>query len=74
MIKKWIFLSAVAFLSLIGCTAHIVQFSSYAPVDLNAKIAVIPFANYTETPLAGERAMSITAAEMESRGIPHLVV
>ena len=57
-----------------GCTIGVVNTSSPAPVYLNSKIAVIPFSNYTETPLAGERAMSITAAILETRGISNLVV
>lgn len=57
-----------------ACTGSIIQHS--APVAINPayKIAVIPFANNTETPLAGERAMSITAAELQSFGMRNLVV
>lgn len=68
MLKKWIFLIASSLLFLISCTGGIVNYSSCVPVNLNSKIAVIPFSNNTETPLAGERAMSITAAVLESRG------
>ena len=57
-----------------ACTGGVVNYSTYIPVNLNAKIAVIPFSNYTETPLAGERAMSITAATLESRGLINIVV
>lgn len=57
-----------------GCTGGLVNYSSCAHVNLSSKIATIPFSNHTETPLAGERAMSITAALLESRGICNLVV
>lgn len=66
MVRKWIFL--VLFILISGCTGAIINYSSCFPVDLNSKIAVIPFVNNTETPLAGERAMSITAAVLESSG------
>jgi len=43
-------------------------------VNLSYRTAVVPFSNHTETPLAGERAMSITAAVLESRGVYNLTV
>ena len=72
MIKKWIFSAAVSLLFLNSCT--VVNYSHCVPVDLSAKIAVIPFTNNTETPLAGDRAMSVTAAVLESRGACCLAV
>lgn len=69
MTKKWIFLIAFTLPFLFSCTGGIVNYSSCVPIKHNAKIAVIPFVNNTETPLAGERAMSITAAVLESRGV-----
>lgn len=57
-----------------ACTGSIVQHSARIYVSPETRIAVIPFANYTETPLAGERAMSITASELQSFGIRNIVV
>jgi len=69
---KFILASLAIFMS--ACTGSIIQHS--APILLNpyCKIAVLPFANNTETPLAGERAMSITGAELQSFGIHNVVV
>jgi len=67
VLRKWIFLFVVPLFLLTSC-ASVLNYSSCVPVDLNSKIAIIPFANNTETPLAGDRAMSITAAVLESRG------
>ena len=74
MIKKRELFIGFICLALSACTGSIVNYSPYVPVNVNAKIAVIPFSNYTETPLAGERAMSITAATLESRGLINIVV
>ena len=71
--KRTYFLLGICFL-LSACAGRIVNYSAYVPVNLNSKIAVIPFSNYTETPLAGERAMSITAATLESGGFAHVVI
>ena len=70
--KKMIILLICGLLS--ACTGSIVNYSSRIPVNLNSKIAVVPFSNYTETPLAGERAMSVTAGVLESRGFCNIVV
>lgn len=75
MIKKWKFL--LLFLSILilsACTATVVNYGSCSRVNLYQRVAVIPFSNHTEIPLAGERAMSITAALLESRGICNMVV
>lgn len=61
-------------LCMIGCTGGILQFSRPIPLNPTHKIAVLPFANNTETPLAGDRAMSITAAELQSFGIQNVIV
>ena len=70
--KAFFLLSLVLFLS--GCTGGVINYSSHGPINLNSKIAVIPLANNTETPLAGERAMSIIAATIESRGLYNIVI
>ncbi len=57
-----------------GCADHIVNSSQSVPIAKQAKFVVIPFSNYTETPLAGERAMAITAALLESGGLQHVTV
>jgi polysaccharide biosynthesis protein PelC len=67
VLRKRIFFIVVSLFLLNSCTC-ILNSSRCVPVDLNCKIAVIPFNNNTETPLAGERAMAITAAVLESRG------
>lgn len=74
MIKPWRYLCLFVGLILVACTETVVNNSALFPVDLNANIAVIPFVNNTETPLAGERAMSISAAIIESRGLCHVRV
>ncbi len=38
------------------------------PIASQSKIAVLPFTNNTETPMAGRRAMSITAVTLKTRG------
>jgi TolB-like protein len=38
-------------------------------LEANARWAVLPFANHTETPLAGSRAAAIAAALLQSRGL-----
>lgn len=69
-VKKLLFIICLA---LSACTETVVNNSALYPVNLHAKVAVIPFVNNTETPLAGERAMSIAAAIIESRGMCHVV-
>lgn len=57
-----------------ACTAKVINYSPCIMVQPGAKIAVVPFSNNTETPLAGERAMSIAAGVLESRGMTNLVL
>ncbi len=60
----------IAVLALAGCiTMH--QGGS-GPVVLNETWALLPFVNNTETPYAGERAESITAALLQARGVQRL--
>lgn len=73
MKKKWMLLLFCSII-LSACTASLYNFSINAPFNLNHTIAVIPFANNTETPLAGERAMSITASIMETHKPCQLIV
>lgn len=74
MNKKWILSSVMLSLFLSACTATILNHSAPIGIQHRTKIAVVPFSNYTETPLAGERAKAITAGVLESRGFRHLVV
>ena len=74
MIKKRIFFLLFLCLFLGACTGSIINHSTFFPVNLSSKIAIIPFSNYTETPLAGDRAMSITAATLESGGACRVIV
>lgn len=70
---KWVILSLLLFLN--ACTGGIVNYSACQRcIDPYSKIAVVPFSNHTETPLAGERAMSITAALLESQGFCNLSI
>lgn len=43
-----------------------------APLDLKAKWVLLPFANNTETPLAGSRAETITESLLHSNGVTSL--
>jgi TolB-like protein len=70
--KKRKLLGLVVCIFLMACTETVVNYSHVFPVNLSAKIAVIPLVNNTETPLVGERAMAIAAAIIESRGICHV--
>ncbi|HXE95165.1 MAG TPA: hypothetical protein VN642_02075 [Dongiaceae bacterium] len=54
-----------------GCASIINQGAS-APVSFRDEWAVLPFVNNTETPYAAERAESITAALLYSRGVRRL--
>lgn len=74
MIRKWIFLIILLTVNLCACTKEVINYGACSPIRYCSKIAVVPFSNHTETPLAGERAMSITAALLESRGICNLAV
>jgi len=72
--RKWNFIIILLSCFLTACTTKIINHSPCNAVNFYYKTAVVPFSNYTETPLAGERAMSITAAVLESRCIYNLVV
>lgn len=65
---NYIFLVLISFL-LCACTSFQVDHSQ--PINLSAgqRIAVLPFANYTETPQADERAQSIGANLLRSHGL-----
>jgi TolB-like protein len=71
---KWKLLTLLGSIFISACTGSIVQHSAAINLNPATKIAVIPFSNYTETPLAGERAMSITAAELQSFGMRNILV
>lgn len=74
MKQNWKFLLLVLPLLLSACSSTIVNHSRCGTVNFDSRTAVVPFSNNTETPLAGERAMSIAAAVLESKGIHNLVV
>jgi TolB-like protein len=50
-----------------GCA--VLDASTAPPLESGARWAVLPFANHTETPLAGSRAASIAEALLQSRGL-----
>lgn len=70
----WKILLLFISMGIASCTGSILQHSPPVLIHPEAKIAVIPFSNYTETPLAGERAMSISAAGLQSLGRRHITV
>lgn len=72
MLKMKLTLLSVFSLLLMSCTATIINSTKPEPISVHDKIAVISFSNNTETPLAGQRAMSITAATLKSRGFTHV--
>ena len=74
MIKGCRFSLLLILVMMSACTTKIVNYSACGKVNFYSKTAVVPFTNNTETPLAGERAMSITAAVLESKGIYNLAV
>jgi TolB-like protein len=53
-----------------GCST--IDVAQRAPVDRNARWAVLPFVNHTETPQAGSRAASIVEAVLRTRGFADL--
>ncbi len=67
--KRLVFL-LVAACALAGCVT--LNQGGSAPVAQNEAWALLPFVNNTETPYAGERAESITAALLYSRGVQRL--
>lgn len=62
------------FLFLAGCTATQINTSPAPSIHPRDTFAVGLFSNHTETPLAGDRATSVTASLLESKGIPNVVV
>ncbi len=61
---------SVLTLTLAGCAT--VDHTPSPQVSNNAKWAVIPFVNNTETPRAGEQAASISAGLLRARGIKYV--
>ncbi|MEM1244683.1 MAG: penicillin-binding protein activator LpoB [Pseudomonadota bacterium] len=58
--------------TLLSCTT--VNYTQPRHLSGHATWAIFPFTNYTETPLAGERASSITAAILRGKGVRRLRV
>lgn len=56
----------VVLLSFVGCST--VDRSPAPKIDPNASWVVLPFANHTETPLAGQRAEAIALALLQASG------
>ena len=61
---------AVALASLAGCST--VDVAPRAAIERNARWAVLPFTNHTETPQAGSRAAAIVEAVLRTRGFADL--
>lgn len=64
------------FLVLLACLASGCSTIDVAPasgLDRNMRWAVLPLANHTETPLAGQRAASIVDTVLRTRGIADIV-
>lgn len=60
------------FIVFTGCTKTIVNTSQPVSLGIYTKIAVIPFTNNTEIPMAGRRAMSIAAVTLKTRGFSNI--
>ena len=68
------FLLIFMMMFLCACTGSVINSSAPVPINMHDRMAVLPFSNHTETPLAGERAKSITAALLESKCVYNLAV
>jgi TolB-like protein len=72
--RKWFQWSCILLLAaLTGCTSLDISRSPSINVNPYQRIAVLPFTNMTETPQADERASSITANLLRTRGIQSVV-
>jgi len=65
MVAHMLSLAALAVLA--GCS--VMDVSKAPALDANARWAVLPFANNTETPLAGSRAEAVADALLRARGV-----
>jgi TolB-like protein len=63
--------AALAALLATACTT--IDVAPAAGLDRTMRWAVLPLANHTETPLAGQRAAAIVEGVLRARGIPDLV-
>jgi len=74
---KWTYLIAIisTIVSgiLISCTSMQVNHSPPIKIDKFKKIAILPFRNMTETPQADERAASMTANLLRTKGITNII-
>ena len=64
-------LCAIAMFSLL-CACSTINRSTTPPLQSGAQWAVLPFGNYTQTPMAGVSAKDITTALLQSKGIHNL--
>ena len=67
-LRRWRLLAALAALLTLAACA-VLDAGAPPPLEANARWTVLPFANHTETPLAGSRAAAIAAALLRSRGL-----
>lgn len=65
------FLLGSALLGLAGCSV-VDRSPTPSALDRNARWVLLPFANHTETPLAGQRAEAITESLLRGGGMTHL--
>lgn len=63
---KWKFLSLLILVALLSC-ARVIDANNYKPLE-GKTYAIIPFENYTDTPLAGYRVASIVEGVLRSKG------
>lgn len=68
------FTMIMAAASLSACASDALHASPHPAMVRTAAIAVLPFANYTTTPGAGERAAAITASLLMTHGLAHTLV
>jgi TolB-like protein len=62
-------LAALSVAAVLASACAVLDAGPPPALEANARWAVLPFANHTETPLAGSRAASIAEALLHSRGL-----
>lgn len=72
ILRNLTMVAAAAALS--ACATDALHASPHPAIVRTATTAVLPFANYTTTPGAGERAASITESLLMTHGLAHTVV
>lgn len=69
----WLARLVMAVMTFAAAGCAVVDSSGPSGADRGARWALLPFANHTETPLAGNRAEAITEALLGARGVGNVV-